>query len=93
MRANVLRVRLKRIYIIHEREWTNQIQLRFIILEEYDKLNAQLPIDDTQKDKYKKNEANKNKSILLQKMETKNKWKMSQNEQRPTQDTVLSVIY
>lgn len=68
--------------------------LWFLILEEYDRLNAaQLPIDDTEKDKYKKHEVKKNKSILLQKIENKNKWKMPENEQAPTQDVVLSVRY
>ncbi|XP_071563160.1 alpha-1,3-mannosyl-glycoprotein 2-beta-N-acetylglucosaminyltransferase [Temnothorax nylanderi] len=58
--------------------------------KEYDRLSAaQLPIDDTEKDKHKKYETNK-KSILLQKIENKNKWKVSQNEQGPTQDTILS---
>ncbi|TGZ56572.1 Alpha-1,3-mannosyl-glycoprotein 2-beta-N-acetylglucosaminyltransferase [Temnothorax longispinosus] len=58
--------------------------------KEYDRLSAaQLPIDDTEKDKHKKHETNK-KSILLQKIENNNKWKVSQNEQGPTQDTILS---
>lgn len=54
-----------------------------------------MPIpDDTEKNKHdKKHEVNKNKSILLQKIENKDKRKMSKNEQRPTQDIVLSVIY
>lgn len=77
--------------IIINQEFLEGINESKRLKKEYDRLNAaQSPIDDTQKDKYKKHEANKDKSILLQKMDTKNKWKMSQNEQRPTQDTVLS---
>ncbi|KYQ50176.1 Alpha-1,3-mannosyl-glycoprotein 2-beta-N-acetylglucosaminyltransferase [Trachymyrmex zeteki] len=40
--------------------------------KEYDRLNAQLSIGDTEKDKNKKHEVNKDKSILLQKIENKN---------------------
>jgi len=52
-----------------------------------------LSIDDTEKNKHKKYEATKDKSILLQKIENKNNWKISKNEQGSTQDAVLSVIY
>jgi len=66
----------------------------FVILEEYERLNAaQLSIDDTEKNKHKKYEATKDRSILLQKLENKNKWEISKNEQESTQDAVLSVIY
>ncbi|KAL0102038.1 hypothetical protein PUN28_018529 [Cardiocondyla obscurior] len=59
--------------------------------KEYDRLNAaQVPVDGTEKDKYKKYEANKDKSILLQKIENKNKWKISPNEPMSTQDIALS---
>jgi len=52
-----------------------------------------LLIDDAEKNKNKKHEVNKEKSILLQKIENKNKWKISKDEQSPTQEIVLSVIY
>lgn len=95
MRANVLRVSSVKKSLCHIFEGLEKSNIIYNLFfsEEYDRLNAQIPKEDTKKDKNKKHEVNKNKSILLQKIENKNKWKMPQNEQGPTQDTVLSVIY
>lgn len=63
--------------------------MQFAVSEQYEKSSAaQLPIDETEKDKYNKNDNNKVKSILLKKIEDSNARK-----KKPTQDTILSVRY
>lgn len=64
----------------------------FVVLEEYEKSNAaQLPIAEIETDK--KHGVSKFDSILLQKIENNIDQRKSKNEQKPTHDTILSVIY
>lgn len=66
---------------------------RFVISEEYERLNAvQSPIVDTEKDEYKKQQVKKPDSILLQKLMDKSNQEKSKGESISTQDTISSVI-